>query len=261
MAVWALSDPHLSLSAPDKGMEVFGPQWKEHMPRIARNWQRVVLDSDVVLMPGDVSWSASLPQAAPDLKWLDSLPGTKVLVQGNHDHWWGPIGKTRAAMPRTVRLIQNDALRLGRFVFFGTRLWDSPDFSTADAVDWNTPDKKPPEKYLLKPPGHPETEARREIWNRELERLRLSIAAIPKEPGLRKIALLHYPPTTCDLRDTDATALLESVEGLTDVVFGHIHSLRRDVPKAFGTREGPHGPVNYRLCSADWLEMAPVRIV
>ena len=37
MAVWALSDPHLSLSAPDKGMEVFGPQWKEHMPRIARS--------------------------------------------------------------------------------------------------------------------------------------------------------------------------------------------------------------------------------
>ena len=26
---------------------------------------------------------------SPDLAWLAARPGTKVLLKGNHEHWWG----------------------------------------------------------------------------------------------------------------------------------------------------------------------------
>jgi predicted phosphohydrolase len=265
MALFCISDLHLSLNAPDKGMEVFGTHWKEHMTRMARNWERAVGPQDIVLVPGDISWSASLSQASPDLRWLDQLPGTKILVKGNHDHWWDAIGKARAAMPRSVRLLQNDSLRLGTTLFFGARLGDTDEIDNLELIAWDTPDGLPPEKYRTLEQDHPDRIAQEAQYLRELERLKLSISSLPSgTEKLRKIALVHYPPTAADLHDTRATALLESVPGLTDVVFGHLHSVRRDLPtEPFGVRRiatAADREVRYHLCSADWLEFAPKRL-
>lgn len=261
MEIYAIGDLHLDWAAPDKGMEVFGSNWRNHKTKIADNWVSTVRERDIVLIPGDLSWSASLQQAAPDLRWLDQLPGTKVVVRGNHDHWWGSIGKTRSAMPRSVRLIQNDHLRIGTTLFFGAKMEESSQFETNDLIDWDTDDKQPPARYRL-PPGHPDHTAREERYQREIERLRLSIRSIPSgAERLRKIALLHYPPTNGSLISTEVTELIEAVPGVSDVVFGHLHSMRSDFETApFGERRGVHGAVHYHLCSADWLDFRPKKL-
>jgi len=257
MAIYAIGDLHLDHAAPEKGMEIFGEQWRDHKAKIARHWQRTIHSTDIVLLPGDISWSASLPQALPDLRWLDQLSGTKVAIKGNHDHWWGPIGKTRSAAPRSIHLLQNDSLQLGDTVFFGAKLSDFPEANNLHLIDWQTPDKQPPPQYL-----HPNLAQQRRQFQREMERLTLSIQSIPASARhLRKIALLHYPPTTAELCDTPVTQLLESLPHLTDVVFGHLHSLRRDLPTPpFGSRQTAHGTVRYHLCSADWLQFIPLAL-
>lgn len=67
-------------------MDVFGSVWRDHVTQLARRWEEAVAEDDLVLVPGDVSWAMSLEEAAPDLEWIERLPGTKVLVRGNHDY-------------------------------------------------------------------------------------------------------------------------------------------------------------------------------
>ena len=84
MAIWAISDLHLS-HASDKPMDVFGSHWIGHHHRMAENWDRLVGDDDLVLVPGDNSWALKLEEAAQDLQWIHERPGTKMLLKGNHD--------------------------------------------------------------------------------------------------------------------------------------------------------------------------------
>ncbi|MCL1905652.1 MAG: phosphohydrolase, partial [Clostridiales bacterium] len=66
MKVFALSDPHLALSAPFKPteppdtykpMDIFGPQWQDYYGTLYDNWLDTVKEEDTVLMPGDISWA------------------------------------------------------------------------------------------------------------------------------------------------------------------------------------------------------------
>jgi predicted phosphohydrolase len=48
-----------------------------------------------VLLAGDISWAMRLDEAFIDLAWIDALPGTKVMIRGNHDYWWGSSKKMK----------------------------------------------------------------------------------------------------------------------------------------------------------------------
>ena len=84
MRIFAIGDLHLSFSA-DKPMHVFGSVWENHAERLAEAWKQSVGAEDLVLIPGDISWAMRLSDAAADLAFIDALPGTKVLLRGNHD--------------------------------------------------------------------------------------------------------------------------------------------------------------------------------
>ena len=93
---------HLSLGVPDKSMDKFGPRWVGHTARLESNWRSVVGEDDLVLVPGDISWAMRLEGptgARPDLDLLGRLPGTKVLIKGNHDYWWQSVSSVRKALP------------------------------------------------------------------------------------------------------------------------------------------------------------------
>ena len=92
MRIFALGDPHLSLST-DKPMDIFGPNWDNHAARLEAAWRAAVKPEDAVLLPGDISWAMSLDEAKADLAFLAALPGTKVLLRGNHDYWWSTMNK------------------------------------------------------------------------------------------------------------------------------------------------------------------------
>ena len=53
MAIYALADLHLSFGT-DKPMDVFGEKWENYTQKIQNNWQSIVSDDDLVIIPGDV---------------------------------------------------------------------------------------------------------------------------------------------------------------------------------------------------------------
>lgn len=86
MSLFAIGDTHLSLGT-DKPMNIFRG-WDNYVERLVSNWNRVVDQSDTVVIMGDVSWGMSLSEAYKDFELLNSLPGKKIIMKGNHDYWW-----------------------------------------------------------------------------------------------------------------------------------------------------------------------------
>ncbi|NDD59210.1 MAG: phosphoesterase, partial [Chlamydiae bacterium] len=235
MAVWALSDLHLCFGAPSKSMEVFGHSWKNYADRIAFQWNKHIQQEDLVLIPGDISWARHLDQALIDLKWIDSLPGTKVIIKGNHDYWWDSPNKMKKVFPSSIHLVQNDAFHWNELAIGGSRLWDTDEFNFNDYIEFianpyenkeETSDKANQEKIFI----------------RELERLRLSLSKM-NPAAKKKIALTHYPPIGADLKDSRASKILEDFK-IDICVFGHLHSVKKKEP-FFGKKNG----INYIFAS------------
>lgn len=204
MRVMAIADPHLSRRDP-KPMDVFGPGWDGHPEAFFAGWRRVVREDDLVLVPGDLSWALRLDDALSDLRDIAALPGTKVILRGNHDYWWPSIGKLRRALPASMHAIQNDAARFGRVVVAGTRGWACP-----GSHEFGEHDEK--------------------IYRRELDRLDLSLARARelRRPGDRVVVMLHYPPTNPRLEPSGFTERIEAF-GPDALVFGHVHGGREQV--------------------------------
>ena len=260
MRVFALSDPHLSSVHP-KPMDIFGDNWRQHDKQIADNWRQVVSDDDVVLVPGDISWAMRMQDALPDLELLGSLPGRKILLRGNHDYWWSSISKVRAMLPDGMFALQNDALVLGDFVFYGARGWRVPgqrparyDADPAKAKGGTGEGSGPPAKG-----GHHGAADDEKIYRRELERMKLSIQQMEKArkdlgDRARLICLTHFPAVLPRAQRTEASDLIEG-SGAEASVYGHLHG--PDCKRAF---RGEHGGVRYIFAAADAIEFTPVLV-
>lgn len=229
MRLFAISDLHLSLGV-DKPMDIFGDRWVGHERRMREAWDAMVGPDDWVLVGGDTSWGLTLDEAKPDLDWVGARPGTKILIKGNHCTWWTSLAKLQRVIHPSVRLLQNNAWKLpDDSVVIGTRLWD--------------------------PPGAPWAEPGAEkIFAREVERLKLSIAAGQKLAGRRTIALVHYPPRYTDGRETPAVPLLQAA-GVSQCVYGHLHG--KDHQYGF---QGEAGGIRYHLASVDAIDFRPIEL-
>ena len=124
MAVYAIADLHLP--ARQKPMDIFGEHWKDHFQRISEDWLGRVKPEDLVLLPGDLSWAMRLEEALEDLGSIGALPGTKLLLRGNHDYWWSSIGRVRRALPEGMFALQNDSMLIGGRLYAGSRGWTLP---------------------------------------------------------------------------------------------------------------------------------------
>ncbi len=245
-SVWAIGDLHLSFGVPNKEMDLFGPLWHRHADAIKASWDALVSPEDIVLIPGDISWAMRLEDALPDLRWIDERPGTKILIRGNHDYWWGSVAKIRAALPQSLHVIQNDAVSIGSIAIAGARLWDTPEYTFNSIIDMKPTAEKGPGKEIGRDA---------EIFLRERGRLEASLQQLPKDAAV-KIAMTHYPPIGLDLMPSSVSALLEQY-GVSLAVFGHLHSFQQGLPKLFGTARG----VRYALCSCDYLHFSPLCVV
>lgn len=226
MRVFAIGDLHLP-GGQEKPMDVFGERWAGHGRRIAERWRELVSEEDVVLVPGDISWAMKLDEARDDLAYLGALPGRAVIIRGNHDYWWQAIGKVRRALPPNVAALQNDHVPLGGpWAVCGTRGWVLPGTEGF-------------------------TEEDRRIYEREVQRLALSLESAAKA-GLRPvIAMLHFPPAHRDGAPTEFTRLLEEY-GVRLCVYGHLHG-----EAARGALRGTHRGVHYELVACDAIGFAP----
>ena len=92
MAIYGICDLHLSFGV-NKPMNIFGENWANYEKKISENWLSKINEEDVVLLPGDFSWAMYIREAKKDFKFIDNLPGTKILLKGNHDFWWTTLNK------------------------------------------------------------------------------------------------------------------------------------------------------------------------
>lgn len=224
MNIYAISDLHLSGTS-NKPMNVFGGNWEGHFDKIKEDWNARVSDEDVVLVAGDISWGMKLEEGLFDLRSLGGLKGKKLFIRGNHDYWWSGISRVREGAPDdSFFFLQNDCVRIGRYIFVGSRGWTSPGSSDYKA------------------------ETDEKIYHREAERFRLAFRAAEKEKkeGDELIAMIHYPPFTPHKEDSLFTRLFEEY-GVTRVIFGHIHGA------IYYPLETEKNGIRYYLTSCDKL--------
>ncbi len=231
MKFFAISDLHLSNSC-DKPMDVFGGKWEGYTSKIRDNWSKSVKQEDIVLIAGDISWAMKLEEVGADLEWIDSLPGKKIIIKGNHEYWWKSISSVRQILPSSISAIQNDAVKIGSVVVCGTRGWTVPDENDKEYTD-----------------------ADLKIYKREVERLKLTLmsAKVLKQEGDKIVAMIHYPPFNIKQEDCEFTKLFEEY-GVDTVVFGHLHGYT-SCPR-FLEKNG----VKYYLTSCDHIDNNPILI-
>ena len=226
MALFALSDTHLSF-AKDKPMDIFDEIWKNHPQKIRENWIANITAEDTVLLPGDISWAINYRELEPDMEFLMSLPGKKVISPGNHDYWWNSTQRLNE-MYKEITFIKGSFYNYKGIAICGAKGWTCPNDSMYTPQD-------------------------EKLYNRELGRLRLSLDSAVNSGFTDIIAMLHFPPTNDKRERSGFVELLEEYR-VQRVIYGHLHG-------RFNTSySGVVNNIEYTLVSADYRNFTPIRI-
>ena len=83
MALYVIGDTHLSLAS-NKPMDIFGGRWENHTEKLIQGFL-TLNENDLTVICGDISWGMGLEETKADFKFIDALPGKKIILKGNHD--------------------------------------------------------------------------------------------------------------------------------------------------------------------------------
>ena len=229
MALYTIADLHLSFST-DKPMNVFGPLWENHIEGLRKGFSKLTED-DVTVIPGDISWAMSLKDSLEDFRFIDALPGRKIIAKGNHDYWWETATKTKRFFSEngitTIEILHINAFLIDGSAVCGTRGWFYEE----------------------------ENGGSRKIYDREIGRLRRSLEEGKKLNPERILCFLHYPPICAGYECEEITDMLDEFR-VSECYFGHLHGYGHK--SAF---EGLHKNVRYSLVAADYVCFEPKFIV
>lgn len=240
MGIFAIGDLHLSMNENvEKPMDIFGGPWIDHVDKLQREWDTLVTEKDLMIIPGDISWALKLPEAMTDLDWIHDRPGRKVLFKGNHDLWWSSKSRLNKLYEDMI-FIQNDFFVLGDVAICGSRGWVCPG-NDPHNEDYKLQDMK--------------------IYRRELLRLEMSLEAASLagygRGGKGKIiGVLHFPPTN-DRKESSGFTDLFTQYGASVVIYAHLHGTDNFTKGLKGIFNG----VEYKLVSLDYLKGKPVKIL
>lgn len=230
MSLFVIGDLHLSFSDPSKTMSVFAG-WQDYQEKIEKNWLELINPEDTVVLAGDISWGMSLQQALPDFKFIQELPGEKIILKGNHDYWWTTMKKMEDFLAAegldSMRILHNNHYRYGNYGICGTRGWV------------NMPGEVQDEKVL----------------RREVQRLETSIQSALKE-DLEPIVFMHYPPIFATNFNYDILEILYRYK-IKDCYYGHIHG--RSAHELCVTNT--YDDVNFHLIAGDYLQFVPEKVL
>ena len=237
MSLFVIADLHLStLDSTNKSMEVFGTKWANYTKRLEVAWKSIVTEKDTVIVPGDISWALTLEEAESDLRFLDQLPGKKILLKGNHDFWWTTMSKLQRFLEEknlnTLFFLHNNAYVIENYVVCGSRGW----YHDSDA-DGAKQANASYEKIVL----------------RECVRLSLSLKEGEKlmqnsEIALTPVCFLHFPPLWGEKTCQPILDVLKE-QNVKNCYFGHIHGAN---PTTFEKDD-----IHFTLVAADALGFAP----
>lgn len=231
MSVYAISDLHLSFGV-DKPMNVFGEKWDNYENNIKLNWIKKVKAEDTVIIPGDISWGLTLKETVNDFKYINELPGKKIILRGNHDYYFSTVTKLKKFFDEnnfdTIDILRNNAFEVENYIICGTRGWGKTE---------NT-DKNLDKKII----------AREEI------RLKLSLEEAKKinevfDKQKDIVVAMHFPPFIgkfCDImKEYD----------VKKCIYGHLHGYGQ-----FMIKEGIIDGIDYKMVSCDYTKFDLIEI-
>lgn len=230
MSLYVLADLHLCFSDPTKTMSIFNG-WQDYQERIKKHWLENIKEGDMIVLPGDISWGMSLAEAVPDFRFINELPGEKIIIKGNHDYWWTTMKKMEEFLSsegfNTIKILHNNHYRYENYGICGTRGWV------------NMPGETQDEKVL----------------KREVQRLETSIRSALAE-GLEPIVFLHYPPIFATNFNYDILEILYRYN-IKDCYYGHIHG--RSAHELCVTNT--YDDINFHLIAGDYLQFIPEKVL
>lgn len=228
MAIYAIGDLHLSFQE-NKPMSIFGDNWGNHEEKIKKDWLSKVNEEDLVILPGDFSWAMDLKNTYLDFKYLNELPGKKLLLKGNHDYWWNTVTKMRKYLQENnfenIDFLYNNSYEYENKIIVGTRGWTISN-----------------------------EEENKKLIQREANRLEYSIQDGIKKFGEDKeiIVCMHYPPVTIsEMKNNEETEFIKIMQkyNIKRCIYGHLHSTA--IQEAV---EGNVYGIELKLVSADALD-------
>ncbi len=200
LSIFAISDLHLSFGV-DKPMNIFGKTWQDYEKKIEKNWREIVKPDDIVIIPGDISWGMTLTETLPDFKYINDLPGKKIILRGNHDYYFSTKTKLENFLKQnnldTISILHNNAIDIGKYILCGTRGWGNTEGS---------------DKALDK-----------KIIEREKIRLRLSLdegKKLQEKNNKDIIVAMHFPPFISNYQE-----ILQEYN-VKKCIYGHLHRIR-----------------------------------
>ena len=259
MALYAIGDLHLSLSA-DKPMDVFGGSWDNYVQKIKEGFS--ALDSgDTCVLCGDLTWGMTLEESLKDFQFIDSLPGKKIILKGNHDYWWTTVNKAKAFFERhgleTLDILNNNSYLVNSVAVNSVAVNSVAVNSVAvNSVAVNSVAvcgtrgwfcEEEPDRGRDAPVSHD-----RKIMAREVGRLETSLSSAPE--SAEKICFLHYPPIFKNYVCHEIIDVMTR-HGVRSCWYGHIHGIGHKYAVT-----GRVGSIEYRMVSADYVGFSPVRV-
>ena len=176
-----------------------------------------------------------LEDTEKDFEYINSLPGKKLLLKGNHDYWWNTVTKMRKFLDEkhfeNIDFIYNQGYELENYIIAGTRGWS-----------------------LL------EEDKDEKVLNRELLRLEASIKDGIQKSGDNKeiIIFMHYPPISHSIIfNNEKSPFVEIMKkyNVKKCFYGHLHGA--SIKEAF---EGKFEGIEFKLISADGLNFKLYKI-
>lgn len=232
MSIYAIADLHLSLNH-KKPMDIFGQNWENHAEKIKEDWVSKVKENDTVLIPGDFSWETYLEDTKKDFEFLNSLPGKKILLKGNHDYWWTTLTNIRNYLSensfKTIDILFNNSYEVENYLVAGTRGWD----------------------YTLS--------SDRKIIEREINRLKLSLDNAKRINDKKEIIVcMHYPPISKNYINNEFEQRIINLfkeYNVKKCFYGHLHGTAHNQAVIGNVQE-----INLYLVSADFLDFKLLKI-
>ena len=171
-----------------------------------------------------------LEETLEDFRYIDKLPGKKILLKGNHDYWWSSITKNREFLEKNgiknIDFLYNNSYIVENIAFCGTRGWEIKNIEEIkhirkENIRLNNSIQNMNRKIN-------EVENKSEEQEKEQEKNDIKIK--------KKIAIFHYPPITKEyiekelgkqLGENDILKTLGK-EGIEQCYYGHLHGIMND---------------------------------
>ena len=247
MSLYAIGDLHLHFQTPLKARAQQKERvWRDHEEKFRRNCQRLLQPEDTLVLVGDHSWGRNLEECGEDLRYIEQLPGRKILCRGNHDMFWD-AGKTE----------ELNRLFAGRLFFLQGNYFAYRDYAlvSTKGFTFEGPFWVDGRGRVLGWDEKAEAHAKK-LVERELQRLRASFESARADGYRKYLMFLHYPPTSILEDESGFTAMAEEY-GAEQVIYAHCHGEARFHDSIQGEKNG----VLYSLVSGDYRKWQPLKLL